>query len=343
MNGCSTVETIRKFSTSKNLKRKEDAPSANAVNALVQRFSDTGSLADLPRTGRPSTSKKKIDEIKVLVTKKGGKISTRRISLETKIPKSTVTKILKQNLSMHPYRVHRVHKLLQRDFETRKKFCQKMLQAIQMDANILSKFLMTDEAHFHLTGAVNTWNTRIWDTTNPHELTEMEVHSPKVTVWAGFNKRFMLEPFFFEDNNGASVTINSQRYCSMIEHHVIPKLKEKRAFSSTIFQQDGASPHTSHQTLSLLKKHFGSDRIVSSHCKFVWPSHSPDLNGCDFWLWGFLKARVYSTQPESLIQLKERIMTAYQGITNQMLEDVMDNFVKRLEMCVQKDGKHIEH
>ena len=39
----------------------------------------------------------------------------------------------------------------------------------------------------------------------------------------------------------------------------------------------------------------------------MWPPRSPDLNPCDYYLWGFLKARVYNPLPKTLDDLKANI------------------------------------
>ena len=205
-NSKSVTDTIRKFSSLKNLRRKEEAPTRHAVQSVIQRFCETGSVADLPRSGRPRRSNEDVDAVKDVTEGAGGRISSRRISLETSIPASTVRKILKVDLEFHPYRVHRVHKLTSRDHESRKLFCEKMLAMLESDETVIEKILMTDEAHFHLSGAVNTRNTRIWASRNPHAATEIPLHSPKLTVWMGFSRNFLLEPYFFEDESGATVT-----------------------------------------------------------------------------------------------------------------------------------------
>ena len=38
-----------------------------------------------------------------------------------------------------------------------------------------------------------------------------------------------------------------------------------------------------------------------------WPAHSPDLNPLDFYLWGHLKAIVYSTPIHNMEILRQRI------------------------------------
>ncbi len=50
-----------------------------------------------------------------------------------------------------------------------------------------SMILMTHEAHFHLTGAVNKQNCRYWPPAgdNPHLIEEQPLHNQCVTIWAG--------------------------------------------------------------------------------------------------------------------------------------------------------------
>ena len=38
-----------------------------------------------------------------------------------------------------------------------------------------------------------------------------------------------------------------------------------------------------------------------------WAPHSPDLNPCDFFLWGYLKSKAYKPLPSNLDKLKGRI------------------------------------
>ena len=38
-----------------------------------------------------------------------------------------------------------------------------------------------------------------------------------------------------------------------------------------------------------------------------WPARSPDLNNCDFFLWGYLKSKVYCPKPRTLDDLENNI------------------------------------
>ena len=44
---------------------------------------------------------------------------------------------------------------------------------------------------------------------------------------------------------------------------------------------------------------------VSVH---LWLPHSPDINPCDFFLWGFLKGKVFQRRPENVVQLRAHIV-----------------------------------
>jgi hypothetical protein len=72
------------------------------------------------------------------------------------------------------------------------------------------------------------------------------------------------------------------------------------------FQQDGATDHTARATMDLLGQLFG-ERIISRNSQNNWPPRSPDLSAPDYFLWGYLKERVYVNKPPTLEQLKENI------------------------------------
>jgi hypothetical protein len=57
---------------------------------------------------------------------------------------------------------------------------------------------MTDEAWFHLSGYVNSENSRYWATENPHELHEQPLHDRKIGVWCGVSVTCIIGPIFFD-------------------------------------------------------------------------------------------------------------------------------------------------
>ena len=81
--------------------------------------------------------------------------------------------------------------------------------------------------------------------------------------------------------------------------------------------------------------------LISHFGDVLWPPRSPDLSRCDFFLWGYLKSRVYAQKPCTLNDLKEAIRQEISSIDCQLLAHVMDNFKKRLENCIQEGGRHL--
>ena len=72
------------------------------------------------------------------------------------------------------------------------------------------------------------------------------------------------------------------------------------------FQQDGATAHTAKRTIELIKKKFDG-KLISKFGDINWPPRSPDLTPCDFFLWGYLKSRVYCNKPPSIFALQKNI------------------------------------
>ena len=69
---------------------------------------------------------------------------------------------------------------------------------------------------------------------------------------------------------------------------------------------------------------------------------SPDLNPCDYFLWGYLKGRVYNPLPKTLNDLKVNIKREIKNINGQMLKKVFVNFEKRCKLIISAEGGHIE-
>lgn len=74
-----------------------------------------------------------------------------------------------------------------------------------------------------------------------------------------------------------------------------------------------------------------------------WPPYSPDLNPCDYFLWGYLKDRIYRTAPTTLDDLKIAITQEVTAIGADALKYVIRNFQKRVYELVVSNGKHFEN
>lgn len=61
-----------------------------------------------------------------------------------------------------------------------------------------------------------------------------------------------------------------------------------------------------------------------------------------FFLWGFLKAKVYNPLPKTLDDLKANIEREIKNITKKILEKIFLDFEERCKLVISAEGGHIE-
>ena len=91
-----------------------------------------------------------------------------------------------------------------------------------------------------------------------------------------------------------------------------------------------------------IRERFG-DCLISRRCDLEWASHSPDHNLPDFYLWGYLKDNVYQDNPQTIPELKTAITAKIRRISGEECVRVIDNFARRIQVCLQPRGGHLEH
>lgn len=75
---------------------------------------------------------------------------------------------------------------------------------------MLDSFLILDEIHFHLSSFVNKQNCCYWAENTPMSYTRSHFMSQtKVTVWCTVTSNRIIGPFFFQNENGMTMTVNS--------------------------------------------------------------------------------------------------------------------------------------
>ena len=114
----------------------------------------------------------------------------------------------------------------------------------------------------------------------------------------------------------------------MVRNNLRPALGEVDT-ANMWFQQDGATCHASHGTITLL------------HEKLEWPPRSCDLTPCDFFLWGYVKSKVCVNRPQTILQLKEEIQRVINDINRDVCEKVITNFIDRVTACRESGGGHM--
>jgi hypothetical protein len=127
--------------------------------------------------------------------------------------------------------------------------------------------LSSDEAHFHISEAVNKQNFRYWAERNPRELQERRFHSPRVTVWCVVADFGVIGPYFFE-KGGATITVTADRCVEMSEIFLRPKLDDMDT-EYVWFQQDVATADRARRSLGVLREMF-LGRLISLRGDVGW-------------------------------------------------------------------------
>ena len=150
-----------------------------------------------------------------------------RRSKELDVIRTTLRRIILSDLKMFPYKIQMTQKLNPADYPRRLSFGKWLIEMTENELDFWRKLIMSDEAHFSLNGGVNKQNCRFYSTENPQLIQEQPLHNQKVTVWCGVCANMIIRPYFFEDDDGATTTVNGERYRAMITDFVMSIIREK--------------------------------------------------------------------------------------------------------------------
>ncbi|PSN38403.1 hypothetical protein C0J52_21588, partial [Blattella germanica] len=149
---------------------------------------------------------------------------------------------------------------------------------------------------------LNTQNVRIWGTEPPRAVLQHVRDFPKINVFCAVSHMKVYGPFFFEER-----TVNGARYLDMLQSWLIPQLNEQQ--DDFVFQPE-------------------------NNALAFWPPRSPDLTPCEFFLWGFVKDRVFLPPlPLNLDDFKQRIRQAVASVDADMLQSVWNELDYRMDVC----------
>ena len=154
-------------------------------------------------------------------------------------------------------------------------------------------------------------------------------------VWS----RGVTAPYFFQDEDGKAITVTSQCYTEMINKFLSPNLPPNNG--TLWFQQDGATAHTAVISIAAHGRLF-PQRVISCFGDVSWPPRSRDLTAPDFFLWGYLKSKLYSTRPRDSHTLKENIREEIAKISEETLQVVTRSFLTRVHLCTEQGGGHLQ-
>ncbi|PSN48548.1 hypothetical protein C0J52_05915, partial [Blattella germanica] len=155
----------RRFRNEFNIAQHGRIPSQNIILKLVCKFNNSGKSVHL----------KTLRELEKMCSKSPTS-SAMHHSMALNISDRSFCHILHSDLKFLIYKIQ----ILQ-DKLTRLQFCRHFIGILNANPDILNRLIMSDKAHFHLSGYTNKQNYCYWSD-EPFHIMEKPIHSPKVTV-----------------------------------------------------------------------------------------------------------------------------------------------------------------
>ena len=191
-----------------------------------------------------------------------------------------------------------VQELKQKDFGRRTTFTEIMLQMFEEDPELV--ILTSDKAHFHLNGSVNKQNFRYWLTVNPRQVHKRPLHCDRVTVWAAVAKFGVIGPYsFLRDWPFSDSEFRPLCYHDPNFPYTQITQTSIESFPNLVPARRGNCPHFQ-GSYGRITEVVSSEAHLPQRWCAVAPPGSPDLSPCNFFLWGYLKGKVYVDKPRDI-------------------------------------------
>ena len=301
--------------------------STGTITKIGNKFENTNSVADLPKTGRPRIFTEEEEESIIMTVLEDRKTTAVDIYRDPKLNKSNATERTIQNVLSRDGLMAsaRLPEYIPPDSKhQRLLFAEKYSK----EPNIWSKVIFSDESDIFPYKAGKLY-VRCYRGETDVERYDMRIKwDPRtVKVW-GYLIHFGVGPLIrYHD------TLNGKRYLEILEEVLLKYYPKLRGTSTRagglLFQQDGAKPHVANS----VQKWFKEQKIYT----LEWPPSSPDLSPIEN-LWAFLQDELY--KKNDVLKDAEDVWRETQKIWYNELNTYVDNLYKSMPNRMIEVIKH---
>ena len=143
----------------------------------------------------------------------------------------------------------------------------------------------------------------------------------------------VMPPHFIE----AGLKINTAEYLKILKDVLMPWIRRNYDPFKVMLVQDSAPAHGAKKVQDFLK-----ENLPLMVPKDIWPSSSPDLNVCDYWLFGVIEGESNVTSHPSVNSLKAAIRRAFRNLDPEDVKRSCSRFRSRISQIIDAKGSHIE-
>lgn len=299
----------------------------STIQSIIKKWKEQGSVSNKPRTGAPKKINPRACSKLVRIAKCNPRVTRKELveemsSIGVNVTKQTITNVMKSK-GLRRCQARKVPLLKKKHLEARKKFATDMLK--KEDA-YFNKVLWSDETKIELFG--NNYNTKVWRSPGTaynrnNTLPTVKHGGGNIMIWGCFSSAGPGDLHIIKD------TMNSRKYCEILENHLCSSARRLRLGRRWVFQQDNDPKHTSKLTTEWFKSH----RINV----LEWPSQSPDLNPIEN-LWKHLKIKVGERGPSNIKELEEICIEEWGKISPDVCKNLISSYKRRLEAVLANKG-----
>ena len=308
----------------------EESISRTGVNYWYNQFRQgRQSVTQLGKAGRPKKNEKS-QAIKELVNDMPS-ASARYIAEQTDLSPNTVIRILKRELGLKKRCLRWVPKILnERQKAERVQYSKEMLKTLTK-LNGKDKMLVVtcDESWFYL----SYYHEAEWvaEGDKPSDIPKRLKNEEKIMFFSAISFPDLVYLHALPQN----VTLNATYMCQ----HILPTLTElaqkqkaPRSKKSLILHWDNARPHIAKMTNEKIKE-LGWKKLPQ-------PAYSPDISPNDFFLYGYIKAKLPYYHCKSIYELNKAVDEICKKIPNNIWENVYESWIKRLNAVIECGGEY---
>ena len=193
--------------------------------------------------------------------------------------------------------------------------------------------MFSDEKWFDADGQMNSKNDIIYAENREHAnsiggLNPRTKFPFKVMIWCGITYNGVSEVVVLPSKKSFTADFYIEE--------IIPIIKRdgnRLIGDDFVFQQDGASSHTSKKTTQAFQD--ASIKLIEPN---HWPPNSPDLNPLDYFFWNEVSTRIRNKNMSNRTELIKNIKKTIKEIPLKMIRDAIDQFRSRFYIVEKNNG-----
>jgi len=300
----------------------------------IKTINRTKSVQQKKIPGRPRSVRSKLFIAKIkrnVLTNKKRK-SARKLASENNCSHPTILNIIHEDLALKTYSPICVPALTQAHIDARLRFARWIRKNFTNER--CRKIMFSDEKIFTQDGQINSKNDVIYAESRSAAnlngaLKPRHKYPFKVMIWIGltFNGPTQIAVLPPKTSFDSNFYINK----------CIPIVKRdglKLIGPDFVFQQDGATSHTSQMTINVL-----NNEVPCFIRSDQWPANSPDISPLDYFFWNEVASRLKKKNYSNRNKLVGEIKKTINEIPLKSIQDSIDNFRSRIHDLEKNLGR----